>query len=151
VIGLISWRNRRICTCAILFCQVKYSQEEDMIIVPELKVNKNFGINSFLYSIVSLCNWLRAGQPWGRSSSPCKAKNVLFSTSSRSALGPNQPPIQWVSGAGKAAVDEADRSPPISAKVKKTRIYTSTTTICFHVVVLNYLSTGVTLPYLSNR
>jgi hypothetical protein len=33
---------------------------------------------------------------WRRSSSPVRVKNFLFSTSSRPALGPTQPPIQWV-------------------------------------------------------
>jgi hypothetical protein len=41
-------------------------------------------------------NWLWAGRPRGRSSSPCRAKDFLFSTSARPALGPTQPPIQWV-------------------------------------------------------
>jgi hypothetical protein len=45
-------------------------------------------------------DWLRAGRPRGRSSSPCKIKNFLFSTSSRPALEPTQPPIQWVPGGG---------------------------------------------------
>jgi hypothetical protein len=35
----------------------------------------------------------------GRSLSPGRVKNVLFSTSSRPILGPTQPPIQWVPGA----------------------------------------------------
>jgi hypothetical protein len=41
------------------------------------------------------------GLDWkkGRSSSPGMGKNYLFSTSSRPALGPTQPPIQWISGA----------------------------------------------------
>jgi hypothetical protein len=52
-------------------------------------------------------DWLRATQMSGRSSSPGKGKNFLFSTSSRPVLGPTQPPIQWIPGAlspgGKAA------------------------------------------------
>jgi hypothetical protein len=40
---------------------------------------------------------------------------------------------------------EADHSPPTSAEVKKTLIYTSTLP-CLHGVVLNLLSTGTTLP-----
>jgi hypothetical protein len=50
---------------------------------------------------------LRAGRPRGRSSSPGKVKNFLFSTLPRPALGSTQPPIQWVPGGsfpeGKAA------------------------------------------------
>jgi hypothetical protein len=47
----------------------------------------------------------------------------LFSTSSRLALGPTQPPIQWVPGVLSPGVKrqgrEADHSPPTSAEVKK--------------------------------
>jgi hypothetical protein len=43
-------------------------------------------------------HWLRAGRLRGRSSSPGRVKNFLFSTSSRPALGSTQPPIQWVQG-----------------------------------------------------
>jgi hypothetical protein len=59
-------------------------------------------------------------------SGPGRVKNVLFSTSSRSALEPTQPPIQWVPGV-KRPRREADKSPPPeSANVKKMWIYTST-------------------------
>jgi hypothetical protein len=44
-------------------------------------------------------DWLRAGRPRGRSLSPGRVKNFLFSTSSRPALGSTQPPIQSVPGA----------------------------------------------------
>jgi hypothetical protein len=58
----------------------------------------------------------------GRSSSPCRVKNFLFSTSCRLAPGFTQPPIQWVKRQGP----EGDHSPPASAEVKKMWIYTST-------------------------
>jgi hypothetical protein len=41
-------------------------------------------------------DWLWAGWPRDRSSSPERVKNVFFSISSRPTLGPAQPPIQWV-------------------------------------------------------
>jgi hypothetical protein len=70
---------------------------------------------------------------WGRSSSPGKVKNFLFSKSSRSALGSTQPPIQWVPGVLslglKRQAREADHCP-----------------IRLHGVVLNSLSTGTTFP-----
>jgi hypothetical protein len=47
----------------------------------------------------------------------------LFITASRIALGPTQPPIQWVPGALPLGVKrpgrEADHSPPSSAEVKE--------------------------------
>jgi hypothetical protein len=46
-------------------------------------------------------DWLRAGRPRGRSSSPRTVMNCNFSMSSRPALGSSQPPIKWVPG-GKA-------------------------------------------------
>jgi hypothetical protein len=74
-------------------------------------------------------DWLRAGQPKGRSSSPGKIKNFLFSTLSRPALRPTQPPIQWVLGALSPGVKwhgrEADHSPPTSADVKEILTCTS--------------------------
>jgi hypothetical protein len=47
----------------------------------------------------------------------------LFSPVSRPALGPTQPPIQWVTGAPFLGIKrpgrEVDRSPPSSAEVKE--------------------------------
>jgi hypothetical protein len=47
----------------------------------------------------------------------------LFTTASRKALEPTQPPIQWVPGALSLGVKrpgrEADHSPPSSAEVKE--------------------------------
>jgi hypothetical protein len=55
--------------------------------------------------------------------SPGKVKNFLVSTSSRPALWPTQPPIQWVPGAFSPGVKqpglEPDHSPPVTADVKK--------------------------------
>jgi hypothetical protein len=61
---------------------------------------------------------------------PLGSRNVLFSTSSRPALGSHQPRIQWIPGALSPGVKqpgrETDQSPPASAEVKKMWIYTST-------------------------
>jgi hypothetical protein len=54
----------------------------------------------------------------------------LFTTASRTALGPTQPPIQWIPGALSLGIKrpgrEADHSPPSSAEVKNAWSYTST-------------------------
>jgi hypothetical protein len=68
---------------------------------------------------------------------PGMVKNFLFSTSSRPAVGPIQPPIQWVPGALSLGVKwlghEADHSSPTSAEVKKIWIYTFTPLYAFMV------------------
>jgi hypothetical protein len=57
--------------------------------------------------------------------------------SSRPALGPTQPPIEWVPGALSLGVKrqerEADHSPSAIAEVKKMWIYTSTPPYVFMV------------------
>jgi hypothetical protein len=49
-------------------------------------------------------------------------ENFLFTTASRTALGPTQPPIQWVPGFLSLGVkrpgSEADHSPPSSAEIE---------------------------------
>jgi hypothetical protein len=54
---------------------------------------------------------------------PAGAGTFLFTTASRTVLGPTQSPIQWVPGALSLGVKrparEADHSPPSSAEVKE--------------------------------
>jgi hypothetical protein len=75
-------------------------------------------------------DWLRAGRPSVRNSSPSKVKNFLFSTSSTQALVPIQSAIECIQGALSPGVKrqgrEVEHSPPTSAEVKKMWIYTST-------------------------
>jgi hypothetical protein len=65
----------------------------------------------------------------------------LFTTTSRTALGPTQPPIQWVPGALSLGVKrprrEANHIPPSSAEVTKAWSYTSTPPIRLHGMVLS--------------
>jgi hypothetical protein len=81
-------------------------------------------------SAVGIATGYGMNDRWGRSSSPGRVKNFLFSTSSRPALGSTQPPVQWVPEALSSAVKrpgrEADHSPPASSEVKKIWIYIST-------------------------
>jgi len=63
----------------------------------------------------------------------------LFTTASRTAFGPTQPPIQWVPGSISLDVKhqkrEVDHSPPSSAEFKNEWSYTSTPPIHLHGVV----------------
>jgi hypothetical protein len=68
-------------------------------------------------------DWLQAGWPRGRSSSPGRDINFLLSTSSRPVLGPIQVPIKWVPRVKRLGC-EADPSPATSVEVKNTWIYT---------------------------
>jgi hypothetical protein len=83
--------------------------------------------------------------------SPNRVKNFLFSTSSGLALGSTQPPIQGVTRALSLGVKlperEADHSPPTSAEVKKNVDLYIHSPIRLHGVVLNWLSTGITVLF----
>jgi hypothetical protein len=65
----------------------------------------------------------------------------LFTTASRTALGPTQNPIQWVLGAVSLVVKrsgrEADHSPPSSAEVKECLELYLHSPIRLHGVVLS--------------
>jgi hypothetical protein len=100
----------------------------------------------WIFEYSQYINWLRAGRQRSRSSN--LGSGILFSMSSRRALGPTQPPIQWVPKALSLEVKrpgrEADHSTITIAAVKKTWIYTSTPILRRRDVLLNYLSIGTT-------
>jgi hypothetical protein len=66
-------------------------------------------------------DWLRAGRPRGRSSSPGRSKKFYSSMLSGPVLGPTDPPIQRATGALSPDVKrprrDADHSLPASAEV----------------------------------
>jgi len=59
-------------------------------------------------------------------------KYCSFSTASRPALGPTQPPIQWVPGV-KRPGREDEHSPPSSSEVRNAWSYTCITPYVFMV------------------
>jgi hypothetical protein len=65
----------------------------------------------------------------------------LFATASRTALGPNQPSIQWITRALSLRVKrpgrEADRSLPYSVEIKNAWSYIFALPIFLHGVVLS--------------
>jgi hypothetical protein len=71
---------------------------------------------------------------------PAGAGNFLFTTASRTALGPTHPPIQWIIGAlslgVKRPMRETDHSPPSSAEVKECMELYLHSPIRLHDVVL---------------
>jgi hypothetical protein len=80
-------------------------------------------------------SWLHTDRIWN---SPRNGTLLCFygcQTSSRPALRPTKPPIQWVLGDLSPRVKlqglEADHSPPTSAEVNKMWIYTSTPPYAF--------------------
>jgi hypothetical protein len=64
----------------------------------------------------------------------------LLTTASRTALGPTQPPLQWIPGALSLGVKrpgrEADHSPPSSFEVNDAWSYTSTPQYVFMALCL---------------
>jgi hypothetical protein len=68
--------------------------------------------------------WLRAGLPGDRGSIPGRGERIFpLDSVSRSALGPTQPPVQWVPvdpfpGAKARPGRDADHSPPSSAEIE---------------------------------
>jgi hypothetical protein len=75
---------------------------------------------------------------WG--SNPCRIKIFLSYIVTRPALGPTQPPTQWVLGSLSLGVKqqgcEADRSPPSGAKIKNGGVILLSP-ICLHSIVFN--------------
>jgi hypothetical protein len=71
---------------------------------------------------------------------PAGARDFLYSTASRPALGPTQPPIQWVPEAfspkAKRPGSEDDHSPTSNAEVKNNGAYLHSP-IRLHGAVLN--------------
>jgi hypothetical protein len=74
----------------------------------------------------------------------------FFTTASRKAVGPTQPPIQWVPGALSLGIKrlgrETDHLPLSSAEIKDWVELYLYSPIRLHGVVLNLKSTGTILP-----
>jgi hypothetical protein len=74
-------------------------------------------------SVVGIATSYGLDDRGGRSSSPGRVNNFLFSKSSRPALRSTQSPIQWVPGALSLGLKrpgrEVHHSPPTNAEVKK--------------------------------
>jgi hypothetical protein len=90
-----------------------------------------FGLNvtQYLAQRTGIAQWYSAGLRGGWSGVRVPEGAGNFSTVSRPALGPTQPPIQWVLGTLSLEVKrpgrEGDHSPPSSAEVKNAWSYTS--------------------------
>jgi hypothetical protein len=95
----------------------------------------NIVFPSMTDSSVRIVTGLRSGRLGFRVRFSAGAGKFLFTTASRPALRPTQPPIQWVPGAlslgVKRPVREADHSSASSAEVKTAWSYTSTPQYAF--------------------
>jgi hypothetical protein len=93
---------------------------------PTVNEQKKISFEICIYAVrdLAVCNhsrysdWLRAGRPRGRSSSPGKDKNVLHvvQTLSRAPRTASSP----MGTGGSFPGGKADHSPPTSTEVKKT-------------------------------
>jgi hypothetical protein len=96
----------------------------------EVKVNLRQQLRWKLFQYSRYSDRLRAERPRCRNSSPGMGKIFLFPASSKPALGPTRPSIQWVPWAPYPGIKrpgrEADHSPPASAEVNNTWICAST-------------------------
>jgi hypothetical protein len=78
-------------------------------------------------SSVSIVSWLRAG----RSGFDLRQRQRIFllAAASRPALGPSQPPVQWIPGVLSPGVKrpgrDADHSPHLVPRLSRNRSYTS--------------------------
>jgi hypothetical protein len=107
-------------------------------------------LNSKFLMYSSQCNsrngdGLRAERWRDRSSSPGNEKTFLFSAVTGKAIGPTQPPSQWVwefAAGSKRLGREADNWLPSSVETKKMCIYAPTHSIGLLGIMLNLLSTG---------
>jgi hypothetical protein len=87
----------------------------------------NVNLTSILRELINIYNKLVLRNGYGLDDRGMEVRvpvgQRIFSTSSRPALGPTQPPIQWVPGALSLGVKrlgrEAGYSPPATAEVKK--------------------------------
>jgi hypothetical protein len=104
-----------------------------LISIPYCPYVNNNRVSCVTYSNTIIgTDGIRAGRPGFDS-----RQGQQISTASRPIVGPTQPPIQRVLGPLSPGVKwpglESDHSPPTSAEVKKTWIYTSTPPYAFMV------------------
>jgi hypothetical protein len=113
----------------------------------DCKLDQCFGICARTVLLASVCSFSLVALSYRMYDQGFESQEGLgifpLTTASRLALGPTQPPIQWIPGVLSPGIKqlvpghEADHSPPSSAKVKNVWCYTSTPPVCFHGIVLN--------------
>jgi hypothetical protein len=118
------------CECKHGNTRIKFALT--VLMVPKMltyiEVNDILGAETEL----SVLRLAKGGRQRSRSSNAGKVKNVLFSTSPEPALVSTQPPAQWVTVELSPGVKYVGNySPPTSADVKRTWIYTATPPYAF--------------------